>query len=1300
MSTFSQFEDRGKKYFKHNYIEVLESLTPAFYLNDDLSTFGQQVSPIDEIINSHIDTVKKFNTIFNISGTTEGSALRTFSGAAGYFIKQNDPLKLDAFDFERLILYPLGRRFKEFSTSAEFKSYVVSTLLPNIRLNSPNYLFNTRNKAAAHDYLIKNLSWLYFLNKADSSSLRYQPSSYVSDLLVNKLYYGETIRLNDGIKGLTNYIWRNYTTCSLFSPLIPTSYKQGSEKFTSGTQSLEKLETLIDVIYSPLLSDAKDTRVQDAFDNYIAVGDYKKTAESAGAFRKLLVAISYGMFDINDQVSNILLLHSIDDCPDQYLPYLAEIIGWELIGPNPDRWRTQLKNAVAIYKAKGTKAALKLVTDTLFGIGNSPRGQSVATVDISNSDTIESGENLADSREINSNIDELWESYLPNLLYYALATECSAFDSFDIWSRSTANALNIPDYSETDMDTNIRFVVDDIIRRAAYLFPDKFFIGTVPFALNESTFVFKYRNRITNTPPWEMEKYYRYCGLDRAMLDYFYDRLVCLGVRRSFVDDWYSYVDKHVFSDERVSSRNGWLFFTANNELPSNYDSILSKLDQKRYKFLPLWNGKSSHFNLSLTASTFNINTDALQFGSYTGLQSVSRAVDVFTPAHAIPNLDLNILDFDYAGYNELVSISPLFTPDDVFVSGAIGGYELSGMNMSSLGRIFKRTSVDSLSDAVYTSTIPISNLKRTSVRRRSYKNLIPKDGWYYRDGFNMPPFLAPSSTQNYNYYLPLGYIPSAGKYVSIPNYNSLPQVYTKCEDLYSNSIINGVVTSSTFPCRGTRFELSSWETYSTRGDAAPIIGLMHRKFVERSYLSALQDLAIANLTNTVAISSAINNSNASGGPSSINEFFDFKFGKGIHRAYKQYVTSFSGHDIGDALLELSGGPNIISHTYGPLLFNGFFDNTGSAANQYNLITSTVGSEVVINAASGTGILSLMGSSYGTYVASTAQSLYVEKYELRNPHILSGIEFVQTSGDSEKNSFVVYNLNVSDAREAQENFAYGNPLVKMKSSSFYGLPRLRFNLKNYGTPNFLSPEHNFELTTRFYIGKESGGLAGGGAIAIWIHTDPEDGYIWSYNQNFDWVVDPVSAINLQKAQELSHYFPVPLYQIPDTILSGSIPCINQVFETTSITKVGIENLTSSLFSEAKIKFNTFNPPICIPNYYSTVAKQVHRLNQGYTVEIFMLPDDSNNTYTLLDYVDCKDVTLSADVSTYTPHELLTIFRYFVDVAGDRASRQASITSGIFNTSGGSRINYRYHPDWGTNSKSAGHDQYTEIDIYR
>lgn len=1346
MANFNQYQNRGKKYNKHNYVEVLESITPKLYTDQDIKTFGQQVSPLDLILKTHIDIANNFNTIFNISATVEGSALRDFSGIASLFIKQNNPLKLDSFDFNRLVLKPLGVSLSNFNTSSDFKDYVVSSLLPNITLNSPNYLFGFQNKAQAHDYLIDTLSWLYFLNIGNNSSYAYQPSGYVADLLINKIFYGETITLNDGIKGLENFIWRNYGVCSLFQNLVPTPFVSSTDTYSSGLQSLTKLETLIDVLYSPLASDKNDVRVKNAFDDYISIGEYPQNLESAGAFYKLLKSVAFGMFDINDQINSILFVHSIDDCPDKYLPYLADIIGWELIGPNPDKWRMQLKNAVAIYKAKGTKRALELVTDTLFGINNS------------------------DSEVVNANLKELWESYVPNLLYYALVTECPFLESFETWRLDLANSLGISDYSQDSMDTNVRFVVDDIIKRAIGLFPDRFYLGNSIFGTNlvatgslfddQNNFMFNYRGRTVNFPPWEMEKYYVECSLTKEMLNYFYDRLVCLGVRKDFADSWYDYIFENVLSSEKESPRNGFLFFTANNEIPPNYDNILKNLDQNKYKYLPLWNGKSSHFKLGLDVGTFSINTDELQFGSYTGLDSVTRAVNLFTPAHAIPLLDINATDFDIAGYNEIICESVLGTPDDLFLSGVVAGYEISGMNMSSLGRVFKRTDVDLLADQVYASTVPISNIKRNSQRRRSLKNLIPKDGWYFRDGFNMPPYLAPSTVQNYNNYLPLGYIPSSGKYESIPDYNSLPQVYVKCEDLTSNSVINGVTTSATFPCRGISYSVSSCAAYSTRSDVDPIVPVIFNQIQLRAYRDS-EHLASGGPVYYIDGDPVRNSANTSAGPNSQEDFFGFEFNKGIHAAYKKYVSFFSGHDLSEGAFDLSttvvskisatnilslledtagdgstdlfllqlnplvykegpktiinktGGKNIISHAYGPILYNGFFDIAGSAATSYNLVNTTlVGEEKIIDGYY-TQVMSTSGAASGTYIASTLNSLYVQVPEFRNPHILSGIEFVDSSGlGDNRASFALYSLSPSDAREGQENFSYYNSLLKVKSPDIYSFSRVRFNLKQYADYNSFLPEHLFDLRFRYFVSREPGSnfganidySIGGGLIGIWIHTSPENGYTWTYTPEGVWKIHSVSDLTIEKVQlELSHLNSYPFTTLPQPVTSSLIPCINQVSSTSSHSFIGLENIPGQLFKEFKLTFNTFNPPICIPNYYSPQGTSVHRTDQEYVIEVFFRPtlgsySELLNGYALYDSIIIRDLDLVHDVSGYTPFDLLKTFRFFTDIADSRASRNSTISSGTFETSGGSRLSYRYHPDWGTQSKSAGFNQYTQIDM--
>jgi hypothetical protein len=158
----------------------------------------------------------------------------------------------------------------------------------------------------------------------------------------------------------------------------------------------------------------------------------------------------------------------------------------------------------------------------------------------------------------------------------------------------------------------------------------------------------------------------------------------------------------------------------------------------------------------------------------------------------------------------------------------------------------------------------------------------------------------------------------------------------------------------------------------------------------------------------------------------------------------------------------------------------------------------------------------------------------------------------------------------------------------------------------------------------------------------------------------------------------------------------------------------LKNLSEQDFVDIKIEFNTKNKPIAVPNsYFDQVSHQVHRLNQQYVIEIFPLIYNSDRCvfYHKLNLIDstlnrwskplvytwaqgaldcrdeCKDlrVELSRD-------EVLTIINYFNELAGANTarfgygSRNASYTSGIYEASGGSRINYVLNPNWIDTSK--------------
>lgn len=1267
-----------KNFFKRNYIDVLELLTPSVYFSEDINLSGLELSVLDLVLDSHINIAKNINSIFNVSHVNAGVDFSSFSGVSQYFIKQNGLTNITTQEFETKILDPLGKSLKDFKNESEFRSYIEQTLLPNIRLNSPNYSFDTTSAPEAHGYLLNNLSWMYILNTSGNANLVVQPSTLVANRLVECVYYAKPITLNLAIQDVTEYIWKNYNVCSLFqNNLIPPTFLSSTGKYVSGTQQLDKLHTLIDVLYSPLMSDAKDTRVKDAFQLYISVNKFSPETERAGPFSKFLKAMSYSVYDVDDQINKINLLYDIDRCPDELLPRVADLIGWELYGANPEKWRVQLKNAIRIYKAKGTKKALNLVLESQFG---------------------------ETSFDLSSQIQELYESYIPNLLYYCLVTESPVLSGFDSWTFAKSQSLGIQNYSFDSMDTNIRFVVDSILKRAFNLYPQNFFIGPKPF---EVTDLYSYRGTINNIPPWELEKYYRYCKLDIRLLNYFVERLLCFGVPEYVVEGFRNLISSNTLqSTSDLSVHNGWIVFTSGIQYPPNKQNILLNFRKDKAKYLPLWSGKSSSFSLQLAASSFDFDKYSTDLFSSEGLKGIFRSIYEYTPAHAIPLLRVKLDDSDLADYIEYScpeiaynTSSDLFTPSTLFA-----GFGSFGSDMTALGRTFGRTQVDQPSEF---GTTKLSDLTRSAVRRRNHKNLLPKSGWYDRTGFNMPGYLAPSSFKNYNSYLPLGYIPSANKFTPVTGYSNwlydeissitIPSVYDSCENFLSQNVYNGVYTSTTFPCRGgSALDESQCLRYATRGDCDPIIPLIFNKFLERGLQDAgdlleEQGLDQFGLTPLVYnVEQSLSNSSLDTKPNSKTDFFDFEFGKGVHDLYLDYIKKFGYHDLSRDTERDNGGFNVFAHTFGPTIFNGMLTVEGSAAQ--NWITSSFNSEVRIDNYFGSGVLSLSGVASGTYVASDVSTLYIGTYEFRNPHILSGVELISPSGTSVENFFSVYKIDPQFETEEHEDFAIDNTLIKLNTkANTTGVHRVKFNLDKYGTsPNKLIPEHAFEINIPYFVGRKSNTQYGGGGIRVWIHTEPENGYVWSWTPDFKWRIDAVADLTpLYVQNTLAH---PSYYDLTETdLISVGSPCA----ETTQAA-LSLRNIKSSYFKTHSIYFDTNNRPICIPNYYNE-GQQVHRLDQKYSIELFAIPDFTNQSYVYIDNVNTVDLTLSQYASGYTEEEIQKIFLYFRNVALNTASRVANTTSSIFGASGGSRLEYRNKPEFETVT-AGSFSNYTKIEF--
>ena len=723
----NKYTPKSRNYYKTNFVELVELITPEIYKQKDLELSGTELNPISDLVNRHVALADNIVNVLSISGVTntQTSSLGNISGISQYFVKQNDLTKINPYLFESKILLPLGTSLANFDTSAEFNSYLSGTLLPLLvtasqtkpgaledNITTLSALTSNSDASSVHNYLVDTLGWFYFLNTSADGGLDYSPSSYVLSSL-NSLYMGKTLETLEGIKGLTEYIWRNNETCS-FGSYIPTSYISGVADsitepsagvlptYTSGTQKLEALQTLVDIFYSPLYLDQRDYTVQQAFDSFIDAGTDLNDQVTKGPHRKFTNILGYHFADISDQIENIGLIYDIENVRDEHVQYIADLIGFKLRGNSPAKWRHQIRIALDLYKKSGTLQAIQaainaLIVDSVF--------------------------------DLSGQVQELWESYIPNLIWYALGTESELFHNLNTWTRELAIQGGVYHYSTSSLEENLKLVTDSILLDLYKAFPDNFLFYGEPlpvpqlweidnfgnevklytiigdpamkgFHIHKITddgfqafkqdaklfgeskawdtalgfgplgsgvymageahpdsgerptylkfkgdleFLFNYRGKINYPmPPFEEVKYYRDSSVTRPMVDMLVERLKCFLVRDAFAQQVGDFIVSGAVTDETdLGALNEFLMFFSATQTAPNFDEVMLSISDYEKNLLPLWNGKSSHLFINFKDTDFDFSKTTLEGDGKYALYEAARVAREFAPGHAITRVNL-----------------------------------------------------------------------------------------------------------------------------------------------------------------------------------------------------------------------------------------------------------------------------------------------------------------------------------------------------------------------------------------------------------------------------------------------------------------------------------------------------------------------------------------------------------------------------------------------------------------------------------------------------------------------------------
>jgi hypothetical protein len=173
--------------------------------------------------------------------------------------------------------------------------------------------------------------------------------------------------------------------------------------------------------------------------------------------------------------------------------------------------------------------------------------------------------------------------------------------------------------------------------------------------------------------------------------------------------------------------------------------------------------------------------------------------------------------------------------------------------------------------------------------------------------------------------------------------------------------------------------------------------------------------------------------------------------------------------------------------------------------------------------------------------------------------------------------------------------------------------------------NFLLPNHDYQLDLKALVGDDTGRSLGGRQIGIWIHTRPEDGKVWSYTQDGAWVQHEAILTRNNLVNKYAHLFNYPSKVKPKDNRVSQFECLDFVAKEI---KSPVTKYKKDDFLSYSINFNTRNLKLLEPIDYKQNVGDLHRKNQNYVVEVFLVPSFGNTEqFLVFDELFIKDLTL-------------------------------------------------------------------------